>query len=714
MALALVSFVFILLASVTGIILAAEPISEQLKLYPTTSQVTIGETIQHLKKDYPEVLYIAVNQNNVVSASVFTEEGTQETFYIHPKTAKKIGEVKEQAPIFSFATNLHRSLFLKTTGRFLIGLASFILLLIALSGIILLVKRQGTWKHFFKSISKENVWAFSHAYFSRLFLIPILLITATGVYLSLQKFEVIPSFQESHELNEEGFQAAPTIPWETFPLFQETSISEIRKIEFPFSEAPEDYFLVQLKDREVLLNQFTGSIMSEVKYPLYQVMSVISLRLHTGRGSILWSVVLGLACMALLYFIFSGFKMTLQRKANTKLPRNRVLAQEAEQVVLVGSETGNTFPFAASLQQAIQKKNQKVFITQLNDFQSFPNMKQLYVLTSTYGNGEAPSNASLFFDRLKKLPPSNTPVGFSVVGFGSVAYPNYCAFAERVQQQLTVRENFSEITPLYKINNQSWEAFKEWGKSIKLQLGDAPKKGVSKTGKTISFKVIQQKALPEEDTFVLQLKPQQKCTIQSGDLWAFTPPNETRARLYSIGKINNDVFLSIKKHPQGIASNFLSTLQTDDSLEARLQSNKSFHFPKKAAEIIMISNGTGIAPFLGMLETASEKQKVHLYWGGRNNASFSLYEDILKSLPQPHSLRIAFSRQDVAKVYVQHLLWEGRTILTASIENGAVLMICGSITMQQLVLQTLSEILKSKEWDLSDLQKKGRLLMDTY
>ena len=128
----------------------------------------------------------------------------------------------------------------------------------------------------------------------------------------------------------------------------------------------------------------------------------------------------------------------------------------------------------------------------------------------------------------------------------------------------------------------------------------------------------------------------------------------------------------------------------------------------------MISNGTGIAPFLGMLETASEKQKVHLYWGGRNNASFSLYEDILKSLPQPHSLRIAFSRQDVAKVYVQHLLWEGRTILTASIENGAVLMICGSITMQQLVLQTLSEILKSKEWDLSDLQKKGRLLMDTY
>ena len=53
--LAIASFVFILIASVTGIILAFEPISEQLKPYAVTEDISLGKTLQQLQNNYEEV-----------------------------------------------------------------------------------------------------------------------------------------------------------------------------------------------------------------------------------------------------------------------------------------------------------------------------------------------------------------------------------------------------------------------------------------------------------------------------------------------------------------------------------------------------------------------------------------------------------------------------------------------------------------------------------
>ena len=130
--LAVISSAFILIASLTGMVLAFEPISNQMKDYEVDgfNEINLATTLQMITQKYDEVLSIEVDHNNFVSASVVTEDGNNESFYINPKTGKKLGNIIQKASIFKFATNLHRSLFLKSTGRFLIGLVSFFLFLV--------------------------------------------------------------------------------------------------------------------------------------------------------------------------------------------------------------------------------------------------------------------------------------------------------------------------------------------------------------------------------------------------------------------------------------------------------------------------------------------------------------------------------------------------------------------------------------------------------
>mgnify|MGYP001161474684 CR=1 FL=1 len=188
LALAISSFIFIFIASVTGIILSVEPMSEQIKPYSVDNleKISLAKTISTLKKEYDEIISIEKDHNNFIIGSVITKTGSSERFYINPNTGKKIGSLIEKAPIYKFATNLHRSLFLKTTGRIIIGVVSFLLLLIAVTGLLLIIKRQGGITKIFSKVVNEDFYQYYHVTLGRFSLLPIIIITITGVYLSLE------------------------------------------------------------------------------------------------------------------------------------------------------------------------------------------------------------------------------------------------------------------------------------------------------------------------------------------------------------------------------------------------------------------------------------------------------------------------------------------------------------------------------------------------
>src|SRR5690606_15856454 len=124
------------------------------------------------------------------------------------------------------------------------------------------------------------------------------------------------------QIKEEPVRALPD-----FPILQNTSLSSLQKLQYPFSDFPEDYYNIQLKDKEVCVNQFTGDILAEELYTRTYQLARFSLRWHTGRSGSVWAIVLAVASGYILFFIYSGFAITLKRRRSRS--KNRVRAKEA-------------------------------------------------------------------------------------------------------------------------------------------------------------------------------------------------------------------------------------------------------------------------------------------------------------------------------------------------------------------------------------------------
>ncbi|MUU79415.1 PepSY domain-containing protein [Winogradskyella endarachnes] len=694
--LALVSSVFILLASVTGVVLAFQPISEQLEPYKISDfeDVKVAETVTQLHKKYPEVLEIQVDANQFVLASVINENGESLNGYINPKTAEFLGDRIEVSNFFKWVTNFHRSLFLKSIGRFFVGLCSFFLFLIAISGTVLILKRQGGLKQFFSKVVNENFNQYWHVVLGRLNLIPIIIITLTGIYLSAEKFNLLPVRSVKHLIDFDTLSESPKQDFQNFSVFKSIYLSEVKRIEFPFSNDVEDYFTLSLKDKELIVNQFTGEVLSEINYPLVTLFSDLSLLLHTGQGSIFWSIILAVASVNILFFMYSGFAMTLKRR-QSKL-KNKFKKDACKYVILVGSENGGTLPFANQLQQQLLKAGETVYITELNNYDTFSNAEHFIVLTATYGEGEAPANANKFLERLNIIKQTQN-ISYSVVGFGSLAYPEFCKFAFDVDKALSIK--FQQELPVFTINDKSVESFEEWltlwNKNKKLPIKISKEKLTVKPKLNVGLTVLDKTKVEDhpDDTFLMRLKSNTR-KFTSGDLLAIYPNNDYRERLYSIGKVDNYMQLSIKLHENGLGSGFLNSFSKGDSFKARIITNSAFHFPKKASRVILIANGTGIAPFLGMLNQNIKQLETHLYYGLRQKESFDIYKSALKesqSKNQLKTLNLALSRE-MPKTYVQDLIKRDASFIAETLKNNGVVMICGSLAMQNDVLSVLDSI----------------------
>ncbi|WP_028872038.1 PepSY domain-containing protein [Psychroserpens burtonensis] len=720
--LALISSIFIVLASLTGMVLAFEPISNQLQDYKVESmdEVSLATTILNLANTYDEVLHVEVDNNEFVIASVLTNEGESETFYVNPETGEKLGDIIEKASVFKFATNLHRSLFLKSTGRFIIGLVSFFLFLMAITGIILIAKRQGGITRWFSKVVNENFEQYYHVLLGRYLLIPISIVAFTGVYLSLEKFDLLPESDIKHSYPEVVEVDVVRTPISEFELFRSLKISEVKSIEFPFSEDIEDYFFIKLADKELLFNQYSGDIVSEQPYAMVQMASQWSFVLHTGSGTIVWSVVLFLVCIGLLFFIYTGFAMTLKRLKNNEKVSNSIMKDDAEYIILVGSETGTTYTFATLFFKALITAGEKAFISDLNSYTGYDNAKQLIIFTATYGEGEAPTNAKQFGKHLDVT--VQNKLEYAVLGFGSLMYPEYCKYAIVVDALLQQHKEFTPKLPLFKINNQSQEAFKlwvrQWSESNAIALDVKFRDSIKDQKSSKSFKVMERSALNVDRSFLIRFKPQQRVKFESGDLLSIKINSDETARLYSIGKLNGDILLSVKTHDKGLCSNYLNDINANDMIKAGIQRNYDFHFPEYADEVVMIANGTGIAPFLGMISDNKKKKKIHLFWGGRTKASFDMYDKVIyQAFDKKYisSINIAYSQEQDEQNYVQDLIAQKDEFIANHLKNEGVIMICGSLEMQNSVLETLQNITNTRlKMSLSAFENMEQIKMDCY
>ncbi|TCD05599.1 FAD-binding oxidoreductase [Pedobacter frigidisoli] len=718
--LAISSFLFLLLAALTGIILSVEPITQKAKIYGVHNldEVTVADLLPKLKAKYDEVTTISVESNRFVQIQAIDKSGDDVKAYIDPRTGNVLGVVGKKNEFFQWITTFHRSLFLHETGRFFIGLTAFLLMLIAISGIMLTIQRQRGFRRFFSKIHKDGFSQYYHVVLGRILLIPIFIIAISGTYLSLNTLGILKTVKESVDVNLDLIKSAPEKKIQDFAAFKNIKLVEVESIEFPFSEDVEDYFILKLKDRELAVNQITGDVLAESKYPFNILLTNLSLDLHTGRTNILWAIVLGISCIGILFFIYSGFAITLKRiSIRTK---NKYRSAECKYIILVGSENGSTYAYASAIHKLLLKSGEKSYLTALNNYGIFEQAEQLIILTSTYGLGEAPVNASRFIKLVAEYPQKQN-ILYSVLGFGSRAYPDFCKFAFDIHNSLSKQSWIKPLIDIHTVNDKSPQDLQLWAESwaqqSEIKLTGFPELKIIKPTLLKRFIVQSNSGTNTEGTFQLKINSSGKLKAKSGDLLAIYPANDHRERLYSIGIVDNAIQLSVRLHHDGLGSGYLNNLKAKDLLQAKVLKNPHFYFPNKASKVIMISNGTGIAPFLGMIDQNVEHTPCFLFCGFRNKLSYDLYNDFLNdqlSKSKVSQVNVAYSRV-VNKQYVSDLISLEAEFISKSLMDAAVIMICGSLSMQKDIVKILEEVCLTKTGHpLSFYQSRNQVLTDCY
>jgi len=716
--LAIFSGAFLLIASVTGIILAVDAVQEKIPSYQVENfdKITLQESLPKLRKIYPEITELSVDHNHFVTLQAIDKEGNDINAYIDPLTGKIIGTPHKKSEFIQWITDLHRSLFLHEMGRIFIGVNSFLLVLIAISGFTLVINRQRGLRKFFSKIIKEYFAQYYHVLLGRLALIPILIIALSGVYLSMERFH----FFEDKQKNQNKIETKATTSAQNKFDFKNELLADVTKIEFPFSDDPEDYYTFELKDRKIEVEQYSNKIISEERFPVATILADLSLDLHTGRANAFWAIVLGLASLNILFFIYSGFAMTLKRRASRI--KNKFNANESKFILLVGSENGSSLRFANSVLKQLIGHGEKAHIAQLNNYTTYPKAEYLLIFTSTYGLGDAPSNAKKFESLLNKCNQTQK-INYSVIGFGSKSYPDFCGYAKEIDILLEDQPWAHRFIDLQTVNDKSTEEFVEWVKhwnhKTTLPLATTPSlynhipKGLEK------LMVLEKTTVSDdEQTFLLTLRAGMRSTFTSGDLLAIYPANDNRERLYSISNNKGNIQLAVKLHPHGLGSEFLYNVAVGDVIKARIITNHAFHFPKKAKRVALISNGTGIAPFLGMIEQNKKKVDIELYCGFRQKTEItSHYEQFAAEMVQKkrlNNLHLAFSREQDHH-YVMDLIKRDENFFADLLKNDGVIMICGALKMQFDVENVLDTICMEKNnKPLSHYMENGQVLTDCY
>jgi sulfite reductase (NADPH) flavoprotein alpha-component len=136
---------------------------------------------------------------------------------------------------------------------------------------------------------------------------------------------------------------------------------------------------------------------------------------------------------------------------------------------------------------------------------------------------------------------------------------------------------------------------------------------------------------------------------------------------------------------KGVCSTFLAERAlAHGSAGVFVHSNNTFRPPADPSlPMIMVGPGTGIAPFRAFLEERAATHatgKNWLFFGDQKSASDFLYRDELEALQASGLLTrldLAFSRDQVDKIYVQTRMVAAADELYAWLEQGAYFYVCG-------------------------------------
>ncbi|MBS0622555.1 MAG: sulfite reductase [Verrucomicrobia bacterium] len=175
-------------------------------------------------------------------------------------------------------------------------------------------------------------------------------------------------------------------------------------------------------------------------------------------------------------------------------------------------------------------------------------------------------------------------------------------------------------------------------------------------------------------------------------------------RFYSIAsameEVGQEVHLTVRYLDEGVCSQYLcEQAQIGSTVPISIYPCDHFKLPEDPHQpIIMIGPGTGVAPFRGFLQERIAKGapgKNWLFFGEWTQEGHFFYQEFWQHLQKRGQLQLdlAFSRDQIHKIYVQDRIKEKGDLLWHWLQEGAVLYLCGDAkAMAPAVEKVLFEV----------------------
>ncbi|SHF43654.1 sulfite reductase (NADPH) flavoprotein alpha-component [Litoreibacter ascidiaceicola] len=719
----------IVVMTLSGAVLSVLPTLEAVQApSQLDSSLTIATLADRIAITYPGVEQIRRAPSGQITAFYF-EAGQPGAVIIDPATGEGVANYEPSA-FQRWITNLHRSLFLDDAGRLTAAAGAASLLVLSISGLMLTARRVGGWRRFFSRL-RGPLMGRLHVEVARVTVVGLLLSSATALFMTASTFELLPQGSvvafPSQVSGQTG--ATPGI----MALLRDTPVDTLRELTFPYPNDPTDAFLLKTDSGEGYLDQGTGEVLIWADAGAWQRVNETIYMLHTGQGMAWLGVILGLMALGAPFMAITGVILWVHaRRARPRIKGN-FAAIQADTILLVGSEGGSTWGFAATLHDALTQAGHKVHASPMSQFSPhrYSLAERVIVLAATYGEGTAPASAKGFLDRLAALPKA-PDMTLAVLGFGDSKFSEFCAYAGDVTR-MAEEKGWVQMLPMATIDRQSPQEFARWGRDLgralgqPLELSHSPAIPRSQALTLISRRdygaemqtpaAILRFAIPKVGLWA-RLAGRALGRFSPGDLLGIVPEGSHVPRFYSLASGREDGFVEIcvSRHPGGLCSGQLLDMGIGDNVRGFIRHNPDFRPVRGHKPVILIGAGTGIGPLAGFARTNHSGRPMHLYFGTRHPDSDLFYETEIREWHEEGrlaSVATAFSRTS-GRAYVQDALRADADHIAKLINEGAQILVCGGRNMAVGVTDALTDILAPAGLTPAALKAERRYVEDTY
>ena len=725
----LLAAILLIALSLSGAALSVFPALEAVNAPDAVAGQTVGDLAAKVLLTHPTVEQIRRAPSGKITAFWF-EGDAPGAAVIDPATGRDAGSADPSA-LRIWLTDFHRALLMEDAGRWTTAAGALAMLVLACSGAVLIARRQGGWRRWSSALRGPAAGRW-HGETARIAVLTLTLTALTALWMTASTFDLLPA-DEANPAFPTAVSGQTGLSPADMPALSAIAVADLRDLTFPYAGDAADVFTVATSAGTGFVDQGTGALLVwAAPGPWARIGEWVYL-LHTGEGAAVWGLILGLLTLAVPVLSVTGALIWLRRPRQRAALARMASAEAARTVILVASEGGSTWGFAAALGRALQAAGQSVHLAPLSTFApaTYAHAERIIVMAATWGDGDAPASALGMEDRLAASKPL-VSVPLVILGFGDRSFPAFCAFAERLEDAAR-RAGWASLLPLDRIDRQSAQGFARWSRDLGAAMGIAldvvhqPETPACTALTLISRRdygeavqaptAILRFALPRASVIVC-LSGKGMTRFRPGDLLGIVPEGSSVPRYYSLASGTKDGFVEIvvRKQAGGLCSGQLMELQPGQTVRCFVKPNPGFQPDAGSSPLILVGAGTGIGPLAGFARANAARRPIHLWFGARHPEADFLYQGDLAAWAADDrltELHTAFSRVETRQ-YVQDRLRADADRVRDLVAKGARIMVCGGRDMALGVRQALEEILAPMGLSPNSLQAGGRYAEDSY